>query len=536
MAINDLFMLLGGLGLFLYGMKLMSDGLKLVAGFKLKKLLGKFTNNKWLAALAGGTVTLVVQSSTATTVMAIGFVNSSLMTLKGAVGVIIGAKVGSSLTGLLFTFNIQTVAPLIIFIGTLLMLFFNRKKVNHQGMILMGFGVLFLGLNLMSSSMIPLSEEPWMNLLFEYSRNPFVGILIGFLVTALIQSSTATIGIIISMISVGIITDLNQAIFILYGLNLGTCVTALLASVGTTKSTKQAAIFPLIFNIFGVAIFLTITSFAFDFAGFVQTLTNNVNVQLVYAHILFNVTITLLLLPFSRYFIKMTEFFVRNVSEVETEFKFNYIDVRMLNNPSIVLEQTNQEIGRLSDIVLDNYIISSTIVTPKEHENKLETIAKNEELINYLNREINKFLVSLNTMTLNPYEIETINSCYKTIASLERMGDLSKDTAYAINQHLKDRHFSEEAILRMEILAKKVEESLTSAFELFKNDYHDEKVVDEIKAKTREIKKLIEAKGVIQGISLVRISSNLNRLSHHALIIAKNQRYKKVQEETEEEK
>ena len=531
MAVREIFLLLGGLGLFLYGMKLMSDGLKLVAGFKMKKLLAKFTNNKWLGALIGIIITAVIQSSTATTVMVLGFVNSGLITLGGAIAIIIGANVGTAVTGILLSFNLQDVAPLIVFVGAALVLFMQKKKFNHSGMILLGFGILFIGLGFMSDSMVPLRSAPWMADVFEYARNPLIGILIGFAITAIIQSSTATLGIILAMISAGIITDLNQAIFILYGLNLGGTVTGLIATIGANRTAKQTAVANLISNSLGVGIFVILMLFGFDFAALIQRITPSVEGQLISAHIIFNVVKAILLLPFVSYIAKLAEKIVKPDEANETELKFNYIDRRMLNTPSIAVEQINQEIGRMMDIVLDNFIISVSVTNEKAQEKRLEEILKNEEIINYLNREINKFLVNFNTMKLDPHEIESINSCYKTIGSLERMGDLSKDIAYAIQHYLKDQQFSVKSIQKVEALAKKVEESLSISFELFKAETHDEEKVKEIREINKEVKKLIEAKGIIKGINLVRLTSNLNRVNNHALNIAKIQRYKAKKEE-----
>jgi len=524
MAIRDIFLLLGGLGMFLYGMKLMSDGLKLVAGFKLKKLMGKFTNNKWLGALTGVFITAIIQSSTATTVMVLSFVNSGLVTLVGAIAVIIGANVGTAVTGILLSFNLQDIAPFIVFIGATLMLFMKKKKLNHSGMILLGFGILFIGLGFMSDSMRPLRDAAWMADVFEYARNPLIGILIGFGVTAVIQSSTATLGIILSMITAGIITDLNQAIFILYGLNLGGTVTALIATIGANKVAKQAAAANLIFNSLGVGIFILLMLLQFNFAAVIQSMSNNVNQQLIYAHIIFNVVITLILLPLSKHIAKLAEKIVRNEDQ-ETEFKFNYIDPRVLNNPAISLEQTNQEIGRMMDIVADNFKIG-VICNEKEQAKKLKEILQNDELINYLNKEINAFLVNLNTIKLDIQELERLNHYYKTLASLERISELSKGINTANSEYLKSHHYSEASIEKIAVLSKKVEESLLLAFKLFKAEEYDIKVVKQIQKANDEIKKQIEAKGVIKGINLVRISSNLNRLSHHALTIAKNQKYK----------
>ncbi|MCL2818689.1 MAG: Na/Pi symporter, partial [Actinomycetia bacterium] len=297
-TIFHIFELLGGLALFLYGMNRMSVGLKKVAGKKLKGLVKRFTTNRWIGAGMGALVTALIQSSTATIVMAVGFVNAGLMTLFGATAIIIGANVGTTISSMLLTFNIKPYAPLLIFIGAMLVLFIRQKKLKNTGLVFLGFGLLFLGLTLMSDSMSPLKDVPFMAELFEHTRNPFIGILVGFTVTAIIQSSTATIGIILSMIAAGVITDLNQAIFILYGLNLGGTITPFIASIGTNKPAKRTAVANLLFNLLGVMIFIILGFFHFDLAALVKQISDQVEQQLVFAHIIFNVVITIALLPF----------------------------------------------------------------------------------------------------------------------------------------------------------------------------------------------------------------------------------------------
>jgi len=361
MTIYDIFFLLGGLGLFLYGMSLMSEGLSLVAGSKLKKLLEKLTRNKWFGAFFGFLVTAIIQSSTATTVMVLGFVDSSLMTLSQATGVIMGANAGTTLTGILFTFNIQNIAPFVIFIGTVAMLFIKRKSFKHTGMILLGFGILFLGLSLMSTAMMPLRESAFMSDLFIHTQIPLIGLLVGFVVTALIQSSTASVAILLSMVAAGIVTDLNQAIFILYGFNVGTVVTALIASINANKIAKQTAIVHVLFNVIGALIFTIITIMPLGFVSFIQSMSDSIALQLVYAHIIFNVATMLMLLPFSKYIIQMAERIIKKGSEDNNELRFKFIDRRLIKTPAIEVEHTIKEIDRMFEFVLDNFRLSTKI-------------------------------------------------------------------------------------------------------------------------------------------------------------------------------
>jgi len=530
-TIYNIFLLLGGLGLFIYGMKLMSDGLKLVAGHRLKKLLGKVTKNRWIAAGAGAVVTAVIQSSTATTVMVLGLVNSGLMTLFGAITVIIGANVGTTISSMLLTFNIQPFAPFIVFVGTILVLFIKQKTFNRTGLILLGFGVLFLGLGLMSDSMRPLRDAPFMADLFEFTRNPLIGILIGFAVTALIQSSTATIGIILSMISVGIINDLHQAVFLIYGLNLGGTVTALIASIGANKATKQTAAANLVFNLFGVLIFVVLMLFGFDMAAVVQNMSNQVAQQLVYTHIIFNVVVTLALLPLAKYVAKVAKMLVKSEKEDETELKFYYIDRRLLNSPDIAIGQTTSEIGRMMDFVQENYILCAYHSEKKQYR---EEISQNEEVINFLDKEINKCLILLNTVKLDHVNIATMAACYRIIDHLERIGNYSTDITSAFDQYAGNPRYSESTMAEVGKLTRKVDKLLQKTFDLYNSDMFDERKLAEIQLLHDEIITLTDSDALLTDISLLRIARNLNRISTHALQIAQALHYRTIKYEEDD--
>jgi len=518
---------LGGLGLFIYGMKLMSDGLKLIAGYRLKKLLGKVTHNRWIAAGTGALVTAIIQSSTATTVMVLGLVNSGLMTLFGAITVIIGANVGTTISSMLLTFNIQPIAPFLIFIGTIVTLFIKQKRINHIGIIVLGFGVLFLGLSLMSDSMRPLRDADFMMDLFEFARNPLIGILIGFTVTAVIQSSTATIGIILSMISVGIITDLNQAIFIIYGLNLGGTVTALIASLGANRVAKQTAIANLIFNSIGVLIFIVLMLFQFDLAALVKMMSDQVSQQLVYAHMIFNLVITLVLLPLAKYIVKLAKLIIKGDNEKQTELRLKYIDRRVLNTPAIAVEQISNEIGRMMDFVLENFMLSVSFTERKQH---LETILSNEEIINYLEKEIFKILVHLNTVELSQSDTEAMGASYRVIGHLERIGDYSKDITFAIDQYMSSPQYSENTMKSVAKVSKKIEDLLNKTIDYFNSDEYNEEESAEIQRRKEEIADSTEKDKFLVDISVVRIANNLRRINSNAANIATALNYRERQQ------
>ena len=529
MTIYDIFFLLGGLGLFLYGISLMSEGLSLVAGSKLKKLLEKLTKNKWIGALLGFIVTAVIQSSTATTVMVIGFIDSSLMTLRQATGVIMGANAGTTLTGILFTFNIQNIVPFIIFIGTVAMLFIERKRFKHTGMILLGFGLLFLGLSLMTSAMMPLRESEIMGELFLHTQVPIIGILVGFIVTALIQSSTASIGILLAMVQAGIVTDLHQAIFILYGFNIGTVLTVMIASIKANKVSKQAATVHVLFNVIGALIFTVITILPIGFVAFIQSLDSSITLQLVYAHIIFNVSTMIILLPFSTYINRMAEMLFTKDIEDDNELKFKFIDRRLIKTPAIEVERAVKEISRMFDLVLDNFQISTKIKSEDEKSENLETLAKNEEIINFLNKEINKYLSNLDTVKLEDKYVITISICYKTSNYLKQIQDLSYELILSLKQFKSDEKHIDD-FKEIERIIAMVGKTLEKTYELFENDWEDEKKrIKEISNLNKEISDLTQTnkKLLKGGIAYTKIFNNLGLISSHATCIAKALEFRK---------
>ena len=530
MTIHDIFFLLGGLGLFLYGISLMSEGLSLVAGPRLKSLLEKLTTNKWIGALLGFGVTAIIQSSTATTVMVIGFIDSALMTLGQATGVIMGANAGTTLTGILFTFNIQDYVPFIIFLGTMAMLFLNRKTFRHTGMALLGFGILFLGLQLMSTAMQPLRQSDFIKTLFVYTQMPVVGLLVGFFVTALIQSSTASIAILLSMVAAGVVTDLYQAIFILYGFNVGTVVTVLIASIKANKASRQAAVVHVLFNVIGALIFTILTMLPFGLVGFVQRLSGSITMQLVYAHIIFNVATMLLLLPFSEYIVALAKSIITKGSDDYNELRLKYIDRRLINTPALEVGRVTKEINRMFNLVDENFKLSTELKYKNDDDAEEDGLLfdQNRRIINYLHKEIKKYLETLDTIELDDSEAMTVSICYKTINYLKRIQVLSREMAFAIQQCREEEHCDAEGLLAMKPIIKKVRKILVKTHILFKDNQFDDK---ESAERIREIVELHEKvhemtqpdpEVLAGGIAYTKVLSNLGRISSNAAYIAKS--------------
>ena len=302
--ISILLGLLGGLALFLYGMQMMSAGLEAAAGNRMKGILERLTSNRFLGILVGAGITAVIQSSSATTVMVVGFVNSGMMTLKQAVWIIMGANIGTTITGQLIALDVGAVAPLFAFVGVAMVVFLKKPQIHHYGNILAGLGVLFIGMEMMGSAMEPLREWPaFVNLVSTFS-NPVVGILAGAAFTALIQSSSASVGILQALALSGVI-GLDSAVYVLFGQNIGTCIPAVLASIGTSRNAKRTTIIHLMFNVFGTVLF-TVICMATPLTGFMQSMTpDNPAAQIANMHTLFNIVTTLLLLPFGGYLVKI---------------------------------------------------------------------------------------------------------------------------------------------------------------------------------------------------------------------------------------
>lgn len=426
MQLSDLLSLLGGLSLFLYGMHMMSSGLEMAAGDRMKTILEKLTSNRFLGVLVGALITAVIQSSSATTVMVVGFVNSGLMNLTQAVWIIMGANIGTTITGQLIALDIGAIAPFVAFIGVAMVVFMHNPKMNYIGSILGGFGVLFLGMDMMSAAMVPLRDMPaFVNLMTSFT-NPLLGIAAGAIFTALIQSSSASIGILQTLASSGLI-GLDGAVYVLFGQNIGTCITSLLASIGTSRNAKQATFVHFSFNMIGTVLF-TILCMVTPLVGIMQSITpDSVASQIANMHTLFNVVTTIFLLPFGTKLVDLAQK-VLPVKQDEDLLikKLQYIqpvyEDKNIGTSMIYLQQTVNEIGRMAHLVYENIDDSfSQLIRYDDKVNK--QIREREDLIDYLCEEISKFISRSLTTHLNTVEAERFQHLYTIIINLERVGD-----------------------------------------------------------------------------------------------------------------
>ncbi len=421
MHLKDLLLMLGGLALFLYGMKIMGEGLELCAGSKLRTLISKLTKNKFLGTLVGFVVTAVIQSSSATTVMVIGFVNAGIMTLGQAVGVIMGANIGTTVTGLMMSLKISEIAPIAIFIGVLFVMFFKKNFYKNLGQVIAGFGMLFFGMSTMSNAMSPLKESEFFLSIISTFSNPAIGILIGIGFTALIQSSSASTGVLISLASAGAIS-LPNAIFFVYGQNIGTCITAMISSIGASRAAKRTAVVHLTFNIFGSLLFIILT-LILPLTSWIQAIApNSVQLQISIIHILFNVVSTALLLPMSDLLIKIARRVVPGKDEEETALRMKYLDQRILGMPAMAVTQVIKEVERMCDLARWNYTYSMKAVMEKDKTMSAK-VAENEEVIDFLNYNITQYLIKINALDIDDKDRLTLGALHHVVTDLERIGD-----------------------------------------------------------------------------------------------------------------
>ena len=451
MDITNILSLLGGLALFLYGMQMMSGGLEAAAGNKMKHILERLTANRFLGVVVGALITAVIQSSSATTVMVVGFVNSGMMTLQQAVWIIMGANIGTTITGQLIALDVGMMAPLFAFFGVSMVVFLKNPKAHHYGEIIAGLGVLFIGMGMMSDAMKPLREVPeFVNLMTRFS-NPVIGIGVGALFTAVIQSSSASVGILQSLASNGLI-GLGDAVFVLFGQNIGTCITAVLAAIGTSKNAKRTTIIHLTFNVIGTTIF-TIVCLLFPLTTLVESFTpGNVPAQIANMHTLFNIVTTLLLLPVGQYLAKFAEKIMPD-SKLEAQEKSILAftnDEFMRNNlqlgfSAVYLKKLGEEIGRMLHITKNNVDLCFQAIIDKDLE-AVEKADETEETIDLMNKELGRYISKILIHDKTGQDIEAIEEYFRVIGNIERIGDHAVNIGgYVLVMEKNGVTFSEDA-------------------------------------------------------------------------------------------
>ena len=493
MKITDFFSLLGGLALFLYGMQMMSNGLEAAAGNKMKQILEKLTANRFLGVLVGAGITAVIQSSSATTVMVVGFVNSGMMTLKQAVWIIMGANIGTTITGQLIALDVGQLAPLFAFCGVALIVFVKKQKVHHYGLIVAGLGILFIGMEMMSGAMMPLREsEAFVSLMTKFS-NPVLGILAGAVFTAVIQSSSASVGILQALAGSGLI-GLSNAVYVLFGQNIGTCITAILAAIGTSRNAKRTTVIHLMFNLIGTTIF-TIVCITTPLTSLVESLTpDNVASQIANMHTLFNIVTTLLLLPFGNYLAKAA---VRILPEKQDEqadvMHMEFIRPMetkrdtQIGLSAIAVTGIKKELHRMIDMAKENVEASFQAVKAGTTEN-LETVQEREEYIDYLNKEISKYISKVLVNESNPRDSQYISALFKVCGNVERIGDHAMNICgYTKLIEKQGISFSQEVRVEIDAMKEVCIKALEFLNEIHHNQQGDNKDVKAIEKLEQQI-------------------------------------------------
>ena len=447
MGIEVILSLLGGLALFMYGMQMMSNNLEAVAGNRMKQILERLTANRFLGVLVGAGITALIQSSSATTVMTVGFVNSGLMTLKQAVWIIMGANVGTTITGQLIALDIGALAPLIAFVGVMLLIFVKSKKVQHVGGIVAGIGVLFIGMGMMSDAMVPLRDnEAFIHLMTKFS-NPVIGILAGAVFTAIIQSSSASVGILQALAMSGVI-GLHSAVFVLFGQNIGTCITALLASVGTNRNAKRTTMIHLMFNVIGTVLFVSLCLVT-PFTDWMIALTpDNPVAQIANVHTVFNLTTTLLLLPFGSLLVKLA---VKLLPDRETQvmdadqwFEGLMASKHVLGVSTLAIAQISGDIRQMLETAAHN--VGDSFQAVEGRQSGIEEIEAREDELDLWNVRLSQKISKVLVLDQTPRDILTLNNMFSIIGNIERIGDHAMNLAeYAQTIKEKNLGFSDTA-------------------------------------------------------------------------------------------
>lgn len=422
MTVSNIVELLGGLGAFLFGMKYMGDGLELAAGSKMKDLLEKLTRNKILGFLLGTFVTVVIQSSSATTVMVMGFINAGIMDLAQATGVIFGANIGTTITSILIALDVSAIAPFCICVGAFMMLYTKKARLKHIGQVILGFGLLFQGLHTMSAAMKPLGQVVWFQSFIMNAKNPILGILVGALICAVIQSSSAAVGIVQALALQGLM-PLHFASYLICGINIGSAMPTILASMSARNNAKRAAMIYLIYNVVGCVVMAPVTMLT-PYTDLIERLIPDPMFQVSVVHILFKVVAAAILLPCTNLVVKLTYKLIPKQKH-EDAARLEFIDVNLVGNPSVSLLQIRSEVDRMAKLVEENLSLAMEGILAGEPRHT-ETITENEGVIDYLTDAISDYLVKFNVQELSATDANYVRRVFQALSDLERIGDYAE--------------------------------------------------------------------------------------------------------------
>lgn len=534
MSITTIFSLLGGLGFFLYGMKLMSEGLEKAAGAKMRSILEFFTKNRFIGMVVGIIFTAIIQSSNATTVMVVSFVNSGLMNLMQASGVILGANIGTTVTGQLIAFNLSDIAPLVVIIGVVMVMFFKEQGVKKIGEVILGFGILFMGLSIMGDSMAAVKESPRIIEFLSSLTNPFAAILTGFAITAILQSSSATVGIILLMVSQNLL-DFGICPFMILGCNIGSCVSALVASLSGKKDAKRAAMIHFLFNVIGSAIMFVVLLLAIGpFTDMMLYISGgNLARAVANVHTLMKVVEVAMLFPFMGWIVKATYRIVPGDDAVsaEDEYELPFIGGGKILSSTTAVVNGIAEIEHMGRVAMQNLKVSMDVLCNPDEE-KIKEVYRREAYIDYMNRKITDYLVRANELVLPIADERLIGGLFHVVNDIERIGDHAENFADSAKSRLEHQvSFSDKAKRQLQELNAKSVKILEYSLEMFKNrNYkHMEEILqleDEIDAMEKKlqnshVKRLTKNKCTPEaGMMFSDTISGLERVGDHATNIA----------------
>ncbi len=544
--ISNVFGFLGGLGMFLYGMNIMADGMQKTAGSRMSSFLGMLTNNRLLAVALGAVITAIIQSSGATTVMVVGFVSAGVLDLSQAVGVIMGANIGTTITAWIVSlsqlgdsFEVMKpsfYAPLIIGIGALLLVFAKTQRRKTIGEIMIGLGLLFMGLDFMSGSINPYTDAPIFARAFALlGGNPLLGMLIGALVTAVLQSSSASVGILQTLAMNGIVTT-NAAIYITLGQNIGSCVTAMLSSIGGNRTAKRAAVIHLAFNVIGAAVFGVLSFVVFTISPAVAGSHINA-VEISVFHTVFNVAMATLLFPFANYLVKMSGLIVKERAEAnpeedeESAATLRHLDERIFESPAFAVDTAALEVVHMGQITMGNVKKSLDAILTGNLE-EIEDVYKIEKTINNMEKMLTEYLIKVDNLSLTERQKKVVNNLFYSVSDIERIGDHAENLAEQAQYMVKNSlDFTETGMQDLEAISGSVIKSFQYAIDARQtgnmdlvrkvSQYEDDVDSQEEELREKHIERL--SSGQCQpsaGVVFLDIISNLERISDHAYNLA----------------
>lgn len=528
----------GGLGLFLLGMKLMGEGLELAAGSKLRTLLEKITSKKFIAMLVGVLVTAVIQSSSATDAMVVGFVNAGLMDIYQSIGILFGSKIGTTATSLLLSFDIKAIVPIFAFAGACVITFAKKNNYRYYGQIAAGFGILFMGMTMMSDNFDFLKESDIFANTVSTLANPFLGLFVGMIFTGIIQSSSASVGILMALGMSGVV-DLDQCIYIIFGMNVGACVPVFLSAAGANRESKQVALSNFLTSLLAALLFsfvvLGMDVAGAPLAGLVKSvpfLKGSTAAQISAVHIAFNVARTIIFLPLSNLIIKLTKLILPDKSDEDDEITV-YLDSRILTTPPVAVQQTEKECARLAGLARDSFDLAMEALLDGDAK-AFAKIEENEKTVDKLTHGITKYIVKINGLDIIDYDRKVMGAMYNAIQDLERIGDRSENIAEEADKIIKgEATFSDKALKELRTLCEVVSRILDDSFYMFTNQSKDPNLTEAVLQAEDQIDEYTElfrqnhvarlSKGECNaeaGAVFIELLTNLERIGDHAVTVA----------------